>query len=235
MQSTQSLSEILAGIPTRFHSPHRRRRRKPITYRVNERGCFICTSHSSTSGNSYPQLWAWLEGVGWRRERIGRLVYMDLIGPIPEGHVLRHKCDEPRCINPAHLETGTHADNMRDMDERGRRPVGEKVVTSKLTEAAVAEIRTHPEVSSQILAERYGVKTKAITEARRGRQWKSVPVPVVARTSRTGIRGVQPQGKGFAVRLWTGETNRYFGTYPTLAEAEEVAQREYARLGRVAK
>lgn len=41
-------------------------------------------------------------------------------GPIPAGLVIRHKCDNPPCVNVDHLELGTVADNVRDRDQRGR-------------------------------------------------------------------------------------------------------------------
>lgn len=41
-------------------------------------------------------------------------------GPIPSGLIVRHRCDIRSCVNPAHLELGTQADNVNDMMDRKR-------------------------------------------------------------------------------------------------------------------
>lgn len=72
-------------------------------------------------------------------------MYEQEVGPIPAGLFVLHHCDNPCCINPEHLYTGTHADNTRDMVVRGRAPgnsmPGVRNPATKLTEAQVSQIR----------------------------------------------------------------------------------------------
>lgn len=54
-----------------------------------------------------------------------RWIWEQIHGPIPEGYVVCHHCDTPSCVNADHLFVGTHADNVRDREAKGRgvRPV----------------------------------------------------------------------------------------------------------------
>jgi hypothetical protein len=95
------------------------------------------------------------------------------------GLVVRHKCDNPSCINVEHLEPGTQADNMTDMAARNRRAVGSKVGTSKLSELQVKEIRaaytprskTHNQYQ---LARKYGVSQSEISHVISIKRWAHI-------------------------------------------------------------
>jgi hypothetical protein len=50
--------------------------------------------------------------------RVHRVVACEKYGEIPKGVIVRHKCDNPMCANPDHLELGSHKDNTRDFYER---------------------------------------------------------------------------------------------------------------------
>jgi len=49
-----------------------------------------------------------------------RVSYRLSVGPIPDGAVVRHTCDNPPCCNPAHLLIGTQADNIADAQRQGK-------------------------------------------------------------------------------------------------------------------
>ncbi|MHA6903314.1 HNH endonuclease signature motif containing protein (plasmid) [Ralstonia syzygii subsp. celebesensis] len=58
-----------------------------------------------------------------------------------KGKVVRHRCDNPTCVNPEHLELGTQADNMQDKKARGRCIKGTAHHNTKLTPRQVQSIR----------------------------------------------------------------------------------------------
>jgi hypothetical protein len=93
-----------------------------------------------------------------------------------EGMVVRHKCDNPPCVNPEHLELGTQAQNLADMSERGRAPRGTRNGHAKLTEQDVLAIRRayvpHSRTAGgQALADRYGVCNQTIHEILSRKIW----------------------------------------------------------------
>lgn len=79
-------------------------------------GCWEWTGNLSPDG--YGRITA--VRYGYTMAAVHRIMFERENGPIPEGMEVRHKCDNPPCCNPAHLEPGTHADNMCDMRERDR-------------------------------------------------------------------------------------------------------------------
>lgn len=78
-----------------------------------------------------------------------------------------HECDNPSCVNPAHLFLGSHLQNMQDMVNKGRSKRGENCAKHKLTEKQVREIRIKSStgMSSYDLAREYEVDPKTIRNA----------------------------------------------------------------------
>ncbi len=93
-------------------------------------GCWYWTKGKNKDGYGY----LFHEG---RMQRATRLSYEAFVGPIPSGKLVLHRCDSPSCINPEHLFLGSHADNARDRNSKGRQAKGTRHSKAKITESAV--------------------------------------------------------------------------------------------------
>ena len=149
-----------------------------------------------------PGCWEW---VGSTRAGYGRF-YLDRNtevlahrfsfqihnGPVPKGMHVCHHCDNPPCVNPAHLFMGTPADNTRDAMRKGRLSdpprmslPGEANPNSRLTERDVLEMRRLYATEGRTLAalaEQFGVTLSAVGQVVTGKRWGHAPGPITADT-----------------------------------------------------
>lgn len=104
-----------------------------------------------------------------------RMAYQLATGEdIPKGLCVMHSCDNAKCCNPKHLSIGTHAENIRQRDERGRTAKGLRGGRTKLTVEQVLEIRDCKD-SWAAMRERHGVQDGTIWSIKVRRNWAHVP------------------------------------------------------------
>ena len=116
----------------------------------------------------------------WQRSRVhgygrimvdGRIVgahrasYILHKGPIPDGLHVRHTCDNPPCVNPAHLILGTNADNVADKVARRR-------TRTRIPDQVIADIRSDPRAATEIASD-LGVSVGHVRDVRAGRARRS--------------------------------------------------------------
>lgn len=156
---------------------------------------------SKVNRNSSKGCWPWMasltrSGYGnfWLDDRLvnaSRVAWIMARGRIPNGIIVCHTCDNRRCCRPDHLSLGTHGDNARDRELKGRsshatgdrhgthtRPEslnrGQAHKHAKLTRdigaIILARYRTE-RVSQEQLAEEYGVSQATISRIILGQSW----------------------------------------------------------------
>ena len=155
--------------------------KKPILDRLESKitkgdGCWEWTG--SVAPNGYGKISSIYAGGKTIPEMVHRVAYREYVGPIPSGAFVCHKCDNRKCVNPAHLFLGTPKDNTQDMLRKGRnksapRP-GELNPTARLSNSEAAAIRRlatwgYPR---KWLAEAFFVSTVTVGEIVRGESYR---------------------------------------------------------------
>ena len=129
-------------------------------------GCWLWNANAMPSG--YGMIWD-----GGRTKGAHRVSYELYKGEIPEGLHVLHRCDVPGCVNPDHLFLGTHAENMRDRNEKGRAVRGEKHGQAKLTKKDIRDIREDVR-SQEVIAVDYGICQAMVSAIKLKKKWAHV-------------------------------------------------------------
>lgn len=70
-------------------------------------------------------------GVDGKTQKAHRVSFFLANGYIEADKVAMHLCDNPGCVNPAHLKLGTHTENIADRDTKGRTARGDEHYSRK--------------------------------------------------------------------------------------------------------
>ena len=146
-----------------------RQRLEDKSVRLPWSGCVIWM------GDCYPTEYGRISYLG-RNHTTHRLAWQLAKGPIPNGLFLLHHCDVRQCMNLEHLFLGTQADNMADMQSKGRGAKGEINGNSRLTIGQAKEIRhrTIKGESQRKLAREFNVGKSTVARVINGRTWTHI-------------------------------------------------------------
>lgn len=101
--------------------------------RTTEAGCMEFTGCIQANGYGRAT-------VQRKTDYVHRHIYRLVNGPTPAGLDVCHRCDNRRCINPAHLFLGTRKQNMADAVSKGRQAKGSMLPHAKVTRSIESEI-----------------------------------------------------------------------------------------------
>jgi len=140
---------------------------------VKENGCIEWTGSKNAHG--YGNIW--IDGVHVTTSRAAWILNR---GPVPEGLLVCHRCDNRACINVDHLFLGTPSDNIKDAISKGRmvkpplqRMIGQQNPHCRLTVDNVLEIRASKETAKS-LGLRFSVSRSHIEKIRSRRKWNHI-------------------------------------------------------------
>jgi len=143
----------------------------------SEQGCWEWTGYCLSSGYGW---FAVKSGLSRGAHRVSAFMSGLLESLDSELHVL-HKCDNPKCVNPNHLFTGTNTDNVVDRVSKGRNgwtaQPGESNGMAKLVKSQVLFIRGLYDsglFSQSQLGQAFGVGQPTIHKIVHGQRWRAV-------------------------------------------------------------
>lgn len=112
-----------------------------------------------------------------RRMYAHRLSFAITKGPIPDGCEILHSCDNPSCINPKHLTSGTRRENVDDCIIKGRIARGEQLPQTVLRECDVAEIRNRHRAGETMesIRQYFKISRGCVRGVIRRINWKHLP------------------------------------------------------------
>jgi hypothetical protein len=130
--------------------------------------CWLWTAHTDRDG--YGTITA--NKRQYRAHRYSLIIHGHTV---PKTSKVLHTCDNPSCVNPAHLKIGTQQQNIVDRQNKKRQAVGERVGASKLTEQDVLDIRNaYPAIKLRELARKYNVSEGTIRCVVRRLTWQHI-------------------------------------------------------------
>lgn len=133
-------------------------------------GCWWWTAAVDQDGYGKFQTGTHRNQRHWRAPRVS----LALVGiDIESDQIALHTCDQPSCVNPAHLRLGSPKENARDCLARGRRP---RVSTNKLHEIQVVQIfqLAALNISQPEIGARVGVHRKTVNNILNGKTWSHI-------------------------------------------------------------
>lgn len=124
--------------------------------------CWLWNGHGDGRGYGFIRF----NAKQWRTHQFSWMLHF---GPIPSGMYVCHTCDNPRCVHPAHLFLGSHADNMRDKANKGR-------AAMKVTADDVKAIKQKLNlgISQKAIAADFRVDQSLISRISTGKIWRHV-------------------------------------------------------------